>query len=442
MSEQSVARRRYISLFSGGGIGDIGFRSVGLSPIVLNEISTQRAELCRLNFPEADVVAADLLSACDEIISSARAKLGPDELFLVSATPPCQGMSKNGIGTILKAMRDGKRPTVDDRNALFLPALKVVEVLRPKFFFFENVDRIFNFFATESERFEPIGVVAEIEQRLSRLGYRGAISRVDFADLGVPQHRVRAVGIFWRDDLGIEGDERALLPAETHGPRGSLKRPWGTVRAAIGQLPELDSSDRQKAASAFHHLHQVPVSRPDLYRWIRHTKSGCTAFENDECTECSNVNTRSAMVCRKCGAELPKPSVRTADGPRLIRGFVSSYKRMEWDEPSPTITTRSAYACSDHNLHPEQHRVLSLLEICLLQGLLPDDYRWGPVARGPGKNRLDAFAPNTLIRDILGEPVSPIVTAAVGKHLIEIEAARRFPEFARCDSQLAFALAT
>ena len=42
----------YISLFSGGGVGDTGYRDSGLSPIILNELETDRAQILQANFPD------------------------------------------------------------------------------------------------------------------------------------------------------------------------------------------------------------------------------------------------------------------------------------------------------------------------------------------------------------------------------------------------------
>ena len=415
-----------VSLFSGGGIGDVGFRRAGLRLILQNEIEERRGELCSLNFPDSSVICADIQDACPGIIADAQSKIQNQDLFLLSATPPCQGMSKNGIGTILKAMRDGKRPSVDVRNALIIPALDIVEALKPRFVFFENVDRIFNTYYSSdvlaSDR--PIKMVDFIKERLSKLQYFGDIHLVDFANYGIAQHRFRAVGIFVRRDLivGRNLSPIDLLPEPTHGPRSRKNKPWLSVREAIGGLPPLDSVDRSHASSRLSPLHKVPVSRDELYRWIKYTKPERTAFENDECPTCTHVNLRNAVRCEKCSDVLPKPNVEISGVRRLIRGFVSAYKRMPWDKPAPTVTTRSAYACSDHNLHPDQNRVLSLLEACILQGLHQEEYRWGPVRNRQSRNGLQFLpvAPDTLIRDVLGEPVSPVFTHAVGQHLIRL----------------------
>ena len=88
---------------------------------------------------------------------------------------------------------------------------------------------------------------------------------------------------------------------------------------------------------------------------------------------------------------------------------------MSGDEPAPTITTRSAYACSDKNIHPTQNRVLSLYEVALLFGIDVNQYDWTI-----NNNGIKKYANATLLRDVLGEPVTPVYTFLLGKRLKEI----------------------
>ena len=53
--------------------------------------------------------------------------------------------------------------------------------------------------------------------------------------------------------------------------------------------------------------------------------------------------------------------------------FPSVYGRMEWDKPSPTITTQFYGYGNGRFGHPEQNRAISLREGAILQSF-PDDY--------------------------------------------------------------------
>src|SRR5262249_11756669 len=128
------------SLFSGAGIGDVGFRAAGLDVLAQCEIEPDRAALAALNFPEAHVEIADVWQSGDRFGQAVSGRLRRGrELSLLSCTAPCQGMSKSGQGTLLNNARAGKRPRLDPRNRLVLPALRIVATLRPLWVVFENV---------------------------------------------------------------------------------------------------------------------------------------------------------------------------------------------------------------------------------------------------------------------------------------------------------------
>src|SRR5436309_11290882 len=68
-----------VSLFSGAGIGDLGFRAAGIDVLALCEIAADRAALARLNFPAADVVTADVRDAEEAVCAAVAGRLAPDE---------------------------------------------------------------------------------------------------------------------------------------------------------------------------------------------------------------------------------------------------------------------------------------------------------------------------------------------------------------------------
>lgn len=406
-----MEKYKYVSLFSGGGIGDIGFKNAGYIPIVMNEIEKDRAEILKSNYSDAQIIVGDISTHLEEIYEKTMKKLNGERLFMLAATPPCQGMSKNGIGTIKKAIREGKRPKIDARNYLYKYAFELLQKLRPKFFIWENVDRMLNTLLLNEDGKEVL-FVDEFKKQLEKAGYIGKFEVHNMAEYGIPQNRRRTIGVF--------GDKSLLnekLEINELFPKAVLKKAdFKTVRETIGMLPELDSIDKKKAKSDFHPLHFVPVSRKELYYWISNTKPNCSAFENNECPECHYISEKEDVFCKRCGKLLPKPTTKKDGEYRLIKGFVSTYKRMSENEPAPTVTTRSAYACSDKNIHPTQNRVLSLYEIALLFGINPDEYKWTVVKDGK-----EVYANAVLLREILGEPVTPVYTKLLGENLKRIE---------------------
>ena len=82
-----------------------------------------------------------------------------------------------------------------------------------------------------------------------------------------------------------------------------------------------------------------------------------------------------------------------------MSGYTSAYKRMRGDMPASALTRNLSYACSDHKLHPTQHRVLSLHEAFILHTVSDYPYRW---TRADEKRLSDKT-----VREIIGESIPP-----------------------------------
>jgi DNA (cytosine-5)-methyltransferase 1 len=165
--------------------------------------------------------------------------------------------------------------------------------------------------------------------------------------------------------------------------------------------------------------------------WVHHTPEGQTAMNNQcinpECLYQGNTlhgakhntegvnraNTDTPLYCEKCGSLLPRPYTidKKTGEKRIMKAFVSAYKRMSWDVPASTLTQNFQYACSDNKLHPSQDRVLSLYEGLVIQ----------TIAQYPYSFEIDGkMVPDGLIRDTIGESIPPLLTDKIVKHLIDI----------------------
>ena len=118
-----------VSLFSSGGIGDIAFADLGVRTLVSNELLADRHEVFQYNFPDTKCITGDIWKLQNEIISSAKSELHNEKLDFILATPPCQGMSKNGRGKLLSKIRKGERPALDPRNQLIIPTVNIIKKL-------------------------------------------------------------------------------------------------------------------------------------------------------------------------------------------------------------------------------------------------------------------------------------------------------------------------
>lgn len=196
-----MTKMKVISLFSGAGGMDWGFKKAGFEVIWANDIYQYAREAYKKNFglePKAGDIRkhrkfpkADVLIACN----------------------PCQGFSMIG-----------KRVESDKRNLLYREIFKVLKIVRPKYVVIENVKGLKLLY--EGKFFD------RIENAFKRHGYRVYSQILDAKDYGVPQHRERIIIVGLRKDIKVQYE----FPTPTHGTGPGL-RPYVTLRKAIGRMP-------------------------------------------------------------------------------------------------------------------------------------------------------------------------------------------------------------
>lgn len=422
-------KKTAVSLFACSGIGDLAVRAANADVLVANEIDPARAAIFEHNFPEAKMLVGDVWELADEIVAEARERLDGRELDILFATPPCQGMSKNGRGKLLNAIRAGERHPNDPRNELVIPAVKVALALRPRILVFENVPEMQDTLIGVDGH--PLKIVDFIRNSLGE-EYAGVANVVEFADYGVPQSRQRLITVFARDDAVKRAIHAgSILPSPTHDASGRYGLPrWTTVRDVIGRFEVLDAKSRNRAQSVSTELHRVPLLDEAKYFWVENTPSASTAFDN-QCVnpDCgfeenpthsarkdkngiNRASNETPIRCVECGELLPRPWVEDGDDVRLMKGFTSAYRRMRWDTPAPTLTRNLSYACSDTKLHPDQNRVLSLHEALALHTVTDYPFEF---ERSDGKRVSDK-----IIRDSIGESIPPKGLEVIFRHLVAI----------------------
>ena len=189
-----------VCLFSSAGIGELGVHSADISLICSNEMVPYRAKLYAENFPQSEMICGDIWELQDRIAATSALHLGTEELFLLYATPPCQGMSTNGIGKLKFEVAEGRRDAEDPRNRLIIPTMNLACKLRPRWLLLENVPAMRNTAITD----EAGDVVNIIDYIRNCLGpeYVGSAEVVQCERYGVPQTRKRLITIFTRDPQG------------------------------------------------------------------------------------------------------------------------------------------------------------------------------------------------------------------------------------------------
>ncbi len=423
--------RKAVSLFSSSGIGDLGLKANDIETVLACEILPERMKLFAHNYPSAKCFLGDIWEVKNQIVDYYKSTF--DEApFLILATPPCQGMSSNGMGKMLSDYRKGLRPKMDPRNRLIIPAIEIIKELKPEWVIFENVANMENTLILDEED-NLINIIEYIKRELGN-DYVGEPKVIDVADYGVPQHRRRLITVLTRNENGrsIFAKDGTLIPQPSHSAQDTLiTKRWITLREAIGKLPPLRAEKGKNIDESFNALHKVPTLDEKKIFWVENTPEGETAFNNQcvnpECEYTENqrhgtfhneeginkYSTQTPLYCEKCGSLLPRPWVEDKETgeKRLMKGFVSAYKRMNWDEPASTLTQNFQFACSDNKLHPEQCRVLSLYEGLVLQSIASYPYSF----EINGKIVSDG-----LIRDTIGESVPPKMIDEICKYIISI----------------------
>ena len=331
-----------VSLFANVGIAETYIKDHHINIVVANELLENRAHFHHELYPECDIIQGDITDK--DIFARVLQKAKVKKCDFLIATPPCQGMSIAG-----------KMAENDPRNSLIKYVIQMIQALQPKHVMIENVTGVLKTFISVNG--VKTKITQYIEDELAPLGYFIHPTIVDAADYGTPQSRKRAIFL-------ISKIAKWELPN---------KQKRVTVREAIGHLPSLESGE--KSTILYHH---AKVHNPRHIAFLQQTPTGKTALKNK--------------------IHYPKKE----NGMR-IKGYATTYKRIEWDKPSPTITMANGSISSQNNVHPgkllqngtySDARVLTLKEIFILTGL-PDE--WSP----------PKWASDNLLRHVIGEGVPP-----------------------------------
>lgn len=412
-----------ICLFSSAGIGELGIKANNLNIVASNELIAERHALYKENYPETECFDGDIWKRKNDIVSY-YLQNHDEELFLLYATPPCQGMSSNGAGRLMQEVRHGNRSHIDERNRLIIPTIEIIKKLKPRWVIMENVPNMRHTFIND-EHDNIVNIMEYIENNLG-VEYIGKGEVLACSDYGIPQQRKRLITIYTRDSKGKDYFKKN---GNTFFPVGERQKPV-TLKDAIGHLPPLDSKAGSECAKDFHELHYVPIMKEEKYWWISNTPEGNTAYNNQCVSETclykgnelhrdtnedgrAQSSKNTPIYCKKCGSLLPRPSMvdKKTGERRLIKGFHSAYRRMEWDRPAHTLTQNFQFEASDNKVHPEQNRVLSTYEALILQTIT--DYNYTFEIKGKKISR-------SLFARIIGESVPPKLIDIICRKMLDL----------------------
>lgn len=313
--------KKSISLFSGAMGLDIGLQQAGIDIQIGQDFNKACVNTMFQNGHKA--ILGDICRIePEELLSAAGLTFG--EPFLICGGPPCQPFSTAG-----------KRLGINDpRGSLFREYVRMIDVIRPRFFLMENVKGLMSSPLKDADGKNTAGKVIDIIlEEFAKLNYKTVYGVLDSVNYGVPQFRERFVMIGSRDNEDI------FLPIPTH-----------------------------------FQMHQNAA-----YRWS--TLGDCIRdLENTpgECADFTPLRLKYLKMVPEGGnwKNLPPDILKEAMGGAYSSGGgkVGFYRRLSYSQPSPTVVT-SPIQKATMMCHPTKDRPLSVAEYARIQQF-PNDWKF------------------------------------------------------------------
>lgn len=337
-----------VSLFSSGGVGETYLKDIGIEIVLANELIEKRAKFYSHFHPKTNMICGDI---CDPNIKSKIIRNITNDMKILIATPPCQGLSSLGKNKIQNQF------IIDRRNFLILEIFEIIDKSNFDYILIENVPKFLTmYFPYENE----LLLLEEILNKKYSSIYKIEVKVLNAKDFGVPQSRPRAIIKLYKFDKKWDWPNTQNEV---------------TLREAISHLPSLEAGEKSDILwhnAKWHNEREVLA--------MKYTPEGKSAFKNE--------------------VHFPKKE----DGSR-VNGFHNTYKRLVWDMPCHARTTNSGNIGSHNNVHPGRKlpdgtysdaRVLTLLETFIVSSLphnwdVPKEYS------------------DTFIRQMIGESIPPLL---------------------------------
>lgn len=406
---------RIVDLFSGAGGLTFGFYyslqghkfvKTNHEFVFANEYDKKAAEAFHRNYDKIPMKNCKIEDLKDEMVLEL---VGDKPVDLIIGGPPCQSFS-----TV------GKR-CFDEKAKLYTEYLRMLKLIRPKMFLFENVKGMLSMreqipikdkngnvkvdetgkeIATPGEL-----VIKKIEDEIKDIegvvGYTIVGKDVlNAKNFGVPQSRERVFLIGVRNDL--IGDITWEYPAATHGVDGGLD--CLTLRQAIEDLPKIQAGAPEIKEYGQHATH-------NYQKLMRKGSKGLTHHY------CGAHNEKLTKIIEKVipgeGRPYINKLVEEGELPQeyyLTSGYNNTYGRLVADQPSTTITNNMCTPSALRCIHYEQNRTLTPREGARIQSF-PDWYEFvgqrGNVTKqiGNAVPPLLAMAMARKIEEVLGDEI-------------------------------------
>ena len=361
-----------VSLFSGCGGMDLGFKKAGFDIIWANDFFKDAVNTYKKNIGK-HIVLGDITKIPSSEI--------PDNPDVILGGFPCQGFS----------IANSKKPAHDERNFLYKQMVRIIKDKLPKFFVAENVKGMVSL---NDGRF-----IEDIISDFKDVGYHVESKLLNMINYGVPQTRDRVIII------GNRIGSKNPFPKETHGYKKGLKTP-ATTKETIGHLCKVHTREEPvkmkdaktgKVKIVYNHWaktkiddefwgRKYDVDQFDICDYLKHWRDKSPYGTNDVDRIFGYAYTAGHWFRKDNNSgSIPNPD----DWWKLkeILGFDDKYDKQvttmvrkkityetslrinNWDEPNDTIIATGS------EIHPKAPRRLSARECAIIQ-TFPDSFKF------------------------------------------------------------------
>lgn len=377
----------YASLFSSAGVGCYGFKQENFDCVATCELIERRLNVQRFNhkciydsgYICGDITLQDTQDKIFDEIQKWKAN-GMQDLDVLIATPPCQGMS----------VANHKKGDELGRNSLVVESIKLIQKIQPRFLIFENVSAFLKSICTDIDGSEKT-IARAIEFDLA--GYYNIAAKVlNFKDYGNPSSRTRTLVI------GVRKDQKEISPLDLFPDRQEEQ----SLRQTIGHLPHLQKMGDLWEQDLYHSFRPYA---PHMLSWIENIREGQSAFENTDPQRIPHSVKDGQIIYHQ-----------QKNGDKYTRQF--------WDKIPPCVHTRNDILASQNTIHPTDNRVFSIREVMLMMSV-PKEFEWSAIpyaqlnALPLEEKRQYLKKEDVNIRQSLGEAVPTIIFRQIAQKIKE-----------------------
>lgn len=326
---------KVVSLFSGGGGLDLGFKQENYDIVWAIDNNPNAVATYKKNI-DNNIICEDINKIDITTIPYADVVIGG---------PPCQSFSLAG-----------KRNADDIRGQLVWKYIEIIDYIKPKAFVFENVTGLLSAKNSEKEY-----VIDLLKKAFEKIGYKLTTKVINAADYGIPQRRKRIIIV------GMKKDKEFIFPKATHNETGIGLKKFISVEEALGDLPPATLNENDRV---------MYIEKPqNEYQKMMRLGNGNDVSEHF-ISKLSELDKYIIKHVKPGGNYMDIPPEVKSDRIRRLQregGHTTCYGRLLPNKPSYTINTyfnRPNVGC---NIHYSQERLITVREALRLQSF-PDTY--------------------------------------------------------------------